>query len=167
MSVRANRRHIAGLKEGREPGQFCALPYVVIRSTEFALLSAAAVKLFMDLLAQFNGANNGDLSAAWALMSKREWKSRDTLGKALMDLLEAGFVIRTRQGGRRYCSLYGFTFYRIDRCDGKLDLAATRSPPGGWRKAKTNGASGNTPSVSVKPLGNTPSVSEGGQNALH
>jgi hypothetical protein len=70
----------------RDPGGFVALPNIVIRSHQIARLSAHAVKLLFDLLAQYNGGNNGDLCATWTLMQPRGWKSRDTLGKALKEL---------------------------------------------------------------------------------
>ena len=70
-------------KTRREGGQFVALPWAILRSEEFAALSPFANKLLFDLLAQFNGGNNGDLCAAWRLMKGRGWRSKDSLWKAL------------------------------------------------------------------------------------
>lgn len=110
------------------------MAYVVLRSQCFSRLGPHAVKLLMDLLAQYKGDNNGDLCAAWTLMKKRGWRSRDTLSKARRELLEGEWVTVTRQGGRHVPTLYALTFYAIDECRGKLDIQSTHSPPGNWRK---------------------------------
>ncbi len=118
----------------REGGGFVPLPFVVIRSQCFARLSAHAVKLLNDLLAQYKGDNNGDLCAAWTLMQPRGWKSKDTLNKALKELLTGDWLEVTRQGGRHKATLYAVTFYAIDECKGKLDVRSTGSPRGTWKK---------------------------------
>ena len=118
----------------REGGGFVPLPFIVIRSHSYASLSAHAVKLLNDLLAQYKGDNNGDLCAAWTLMQRRGWKSKDTLNKALKALLAGEWLEITRQGGRHQASLYGLTFYAIDDCGGKLDVRPTGSPRGSWKK---------------------------------
>jgi hypothetical protein len=118
----------------RESGGFAPLPYAVMRSYSFTLLTAHAVKLLVDLLAQYRGNNNGDLSAAWTLMQLRGWKSKDTLNKALRELRDGNWLEVTRQGGRHKATLYGLTFYAIDDCKGKLDVRATSSPRGTWKK---------------------------------
>jgi hypothetical protein len=119
----------------REAGGFVAFPSVVLRSQEFAALSPAAVKLLCDLLAQYNGSNNGDLGAAWKLMKPRGWRSKDTLARAIAALRAACFVIVTRQGGRHTASLYALTFYEVDFCGGKLEIKApSRSFLGTWRR---------------------------------
>jgi hypothetical protein len=130
----SKKRHKEAARK-REAGGFVALPYVVLRSLEFSNLSPFAVKALMDLLSQYRGDNNGDLCAAWTLMSKRGWRSRDSLGKGLKDLTDADFILRTRQGGRHVATLYAVTFYEVDWCGGKLDLEApTRRFMGTWRK---------------------------------
>ena len=118
---------------------FTPLPRVLVESRSFAKLSAHAVKLFFDLMAQYRGFNNGDLSAAWKLMQARGWRSRDTLGKALAELQEGGFIVKTRQGGLHKCSLFALAPYEIDECldkqgRSKFDahMKPTSSPPDGW-----------------------------------
>lgn len=126
----------------REAGGFVALPHAVLRSAEFASLSPFALKALMDLLAQHRGDNNGDLCAAWSLMVKRGWRSRDSLSKGVAELLHSGFVVVTRRGvagglgKKRIATLYAVTFYEIDWCGGKLDLQApSRTFIGTWRRA--------------------------------
>ena len=85
------------------------------------------------------------------------WKSKDTLNKARQELVDGGLILLTRQGGLHRCSLYAVTFFAVDACDGKLDIGATRAPPGGWRKALQIKAA-STPVVLVAgPIG-TPAV---------
>jgi hypothetical protein len=126
-------RDAAKLK--REPGTFAAVPFIMLRSEQFAALSPYANKLLFDLLAQYNLKNNGDLSMSFEkTMRPRGWKSKDTLNKARHELLEAGFIVLTRQGGLHQCSLYAVTFYAVDHCEGKLEISATRTALGNWRK---------------------------------
>ncbi|WP_137009379.1 hypothetical protein [Aquitalea aquatilis] len=136
MSRRTNKSALRQAKQGREPGSFFALPKCVLESDEFATLSPFAVKLMMDMAAQHHMGRNGYLSASWTLMQKRGWRSKDTLAKALNELETEGWVVRTRQGGRRICNLFGFSFFRIDdHVPGKpLDIKPTVGPLGYWRK---------------------------------
>ncbi len=122
-------------KGRRENGTFVGIPHSVTRSGEYAALSAAAVKLLLDLADQFNGSNNGDFQATWPFMKRKGWKSKATLYRALNELLETGFAIVSRQGGRHKCNLYALTFHAIDDCKGKLDIAATNAPPNNWKKS--------------------------------
>ena len=117
----------------RERGGYVALAHVILRSESFANLSPKAVKLLMDLLAQYKGDNNGDLCAAWTLMKKRGRNSKATLWNALEELKEKGWIEVSRQGGRNRASLYAVTFFSVDECKGKLDIAPTGSPKGTWK----------------------------------
>jgi hypothetical protein len=108
-----------------ERGGYFGIPHAVLDSPNYRALSAQAIKLLIDLGRQFLGGNNGDLAAAWTMMVKRGWKSRDTLGRALAELLHFGMIEKTRQGGLNRCSLYALTWQPIDDCRGKLDVSAT------------------------------------------
>ncbi|MHB8391857.1 MAG: hypothetical protein ACYDBH_20150 [Acidobacteriaceae bacterium] len=111
------------------------MPHAILTSDEWAALTAFEVKLLMDLYGQFNGSNNGDLSAAMTLMMPRGWKSKDTLHRALCGLLDKGFLQKTRQGGKHRCSLYAVTWREIHECDGKLDVRPTQTAPATWKKS--------------------------------
>ncbi len=150
---------IKAAKAKREAGGFIPLSFVVIRSQAFAALGAHAVKLLCDLLAQYRCDNNGDLCASWTLMRARGWKSRDTLYKALRELLEAGWIIVARQGGRHAATLYAVTFFNIDYCKAKLDVASTATPTGEWKR---NGA---TPVLKPKAVTRSPCQSTNDQHA--
>lgn len=128
----------AKAKGRRESGAFIPLPVSVLNHANFARLTPKAVKLLIDLCVQLRfreggTVNNGDITAAWKLMEPRGWQSKDTLYRALDELLHYGFVIRTRQGGRNLCSLFAVTWWAIDECAGKLDIKPTRAPSNEWR----------------------------------
>jgi hypothetical protein len=114
------------------------LPGVVLEHTNYVRLSSKAVKLLNDLGAQYNGYNNGDLSATWSLMKERGWKSKESLQFARDELLHYGLIMLTRQGRLpKVPSLYALTFRSIDECNGKLDVAATRQAPMTWKESRS------------------------------
>lgn len=113
-------------RKGNAP--FLHIPHDVINSEAYQQLDGWAVRLLVDVAGQFKGFNNGDLNAAWSQMSKRGWRSKGTLHKALKALLSAGLIEQTRQGGKNRCSLYAVTWRSIDECSGKLDVRPTKAP---------------------------------------
>lgn len=126
---RAKRRH-NNCKWGG--GEFNALPRMFLRGQVLSALSPYGCKLLFDLLAQYNGFNNGDLSITWKLMQKRSWHSKATLEKTTKELLGIGLLELTRRGHRRQCHLYAITLYNIDECSGKLDVNPTSTPSKLW-----------------------------------
>lgn len=132
MGRRSRRNDEAREKRGGE--NFIALPHIVIRSQSFAGLTRPETKLLCDMLAQYNGHNNGDLCATFSVMRKRGWKSEGTLHAARRGLERKDWIQVTRQGGRNTCTLYALTFYAIDECNGKLDVEPTRKPSQAWRR---------------------------------
>jgi hypothetical protein len=108
----------------RVDGPFLALPHYYFRTPEFAALSGRAVKLLLEIGLQYTGSNNGDLAATHSMMRLRGFKSADQLRKARDELVNTGWIMVTRQGGRHAPSLYALTFHNIDRCKAKLDIGA-------------------------------------------
>jgi hypothetical protein len=128
-------------KGRREVGAFVPLPCSVLNHPNFCKLSTRATKLLMDMLSQLRfkeggTVNNGDLCVAWRVMQQRGWRSKETLTFALKELLYYGFVSITRQGGRHRCSLYAVTWWAIDECGTKLDVAAGRVPSNDWKQER-------------------------------
>ena len=123
----ASKRSRSRVK-GRSNGSFMSVPHMILEHEQYAKLPMRAVKLLIDVYAQYRGKNNGDLCATWSMMKKRGWKSQDTLNKALNDLINQGWLVLTRQGGRHQASLYAVTFKGIDECGGKLDRPANPRP---------------------------------------
>jgi hypothetical protein len=86
-----------------------------------------------NLISQFDGKNNGDLSAAPKICKLYGWSSQGSVYSALVELLANGFIEQTRQGGRNQCSLYAVTWLPINECNGKLDVSATKVASNLWR----------------------------------
>lgn len=123
----------------REKGRYAGIPIAVLETEKYVALSPWARVLLLEIQRQYSGFNNGDISVPWSLMAKRGFKSKGTLNSALRELLEAGFIICTRQGGRHRCSLYGNTWDAIDEVIDKrskrpkLDHPATVTGLGLWK----------------------------------
>ena len=129
-----SRRGYKDGKNKREAGQYLALPMAVLRSPCFHALSPKAVKLLLDMGSQYNGKNNGDLSAAWKIMSAKGWRSEATLNKAKKELLGKGFLFEMRKGRLpNLCSLYAITWFAIDPSD-KYDIELKAYPYGAWKR---------------------------------
>ena len=67
------------------------------------------------------------------MMQERGWNSSDQLQKAKNELIEKDVIIVARQGGLNKAGLYAVTFFPIDECKGKLDVASTRTAPVNWK----------------------------------
>jgi hypothetical protein len=128
------------LKGRRTSPSFSAKPHHIFRAnckngtpSPASVLSHMAAHLLDNLTAQFNGTNNGDLSAAPKIMKLYGWNSQGSIHKALAELLALGFIEQTRQGGRNQCSLYAVTWLAIDDCKGKLDVSPTNVASNLWK----------------------------------
>ena len=142
----------------RSTRPFISIPHDALEHPSFAALSAHAVKLLLDVAKQYRGANNGDLTAIFTVLQReRHWKSRETLHRALGEVLQAGFLMRTRKGkriGGTHCpSLYAITWWAIDASD-KHEYA-TPAPPRTWqqRNPATPGVLGSPSQVRPAVLG--------------
>lgn len=110
-------------KGRRESGTYTALPHALIDHPDFANLSASALRVLICLARQYNGRNNGDLSAPLSRVKESGVKSSASLSTALDELKQKRWIICTRMGrfmkpGAR-CSLYGLTWLPINECPGK------------------------------------------------
>lgn len=121
------------------------------------LLSPHALRVFMILVSKLRGkktkkngathinTNNGDLSITHKeLEGCGIYTSKSTLVKMLNELIDKGFIIKTRQGGKNLCSLYAVTFQVIGdiRESGsvvrKIDHSPTLYPSNEWRQIAIN-----------------------------
>ena len=112
---------------------FVMFPWDVLNHETFRTLSPKATKLVVDIAAQYRGSNNGDLSATLSLMRDRGWNSSDQLDKAKKELVAKDVIRVARQGGLNKCNLYALTWFPIDECNGKLDIASTITAPVDWK----------------------------------
>lgn len=120
-------------------GGFAGIPRRVMDGPDFMSLNGASLKLLMELAYQTSGNNNGDLTVAWSVLSKRGFKSKDTIERAAKELLARGLIVKTRRGasgidGKRQPTLYGLTWLPINAVndDGgryKFDVEPTRGGP--------------------------------------
>ncbi|MBB3170161.1 hypothetical protein [Simiduia aestuariiviva] len=108
---------------------FVRLFHRLLDNPDYINLGHTARSLLIDVLRQYNGRNNGDLCVTLTVLRKRGWTSNDTMRRALGELINAGWIIQTRQGGRNSASLYAVTFEPIDDCRGKHDLKSTITAP--------------------------------------
>ena len=113
---------------------FFAIPHYILNSVAYRNLSAHAVKLLIDIGAEYKGTNNGDLSATYNSLVKKNWHSKGTLNNAIKELRKFGFIEVSRQGGKNKCSLYALTFRSINYCNGKLDISPCDKPKHTWKE---------------------------------
>ena len=79
-------------------GQYAALPYSMLHSAAWRCLSGPAVKVFLELRTRFHGVNNGRLILSLEEASRLLGLGKATVQRALDELQEKGFIIRTRKG---------------------------------------------------------------------
>jgi hypothetical protein len=127
-------------KGRRTSSSFAAKPHHIFRAncknnipSPASVLSHKAAHLLDNLTAQYDGQNNGDLSAAPKIMKLYGWSSQGSIHGALVELIGNGFIEQTRQGGKNQCSLYAVTWLAIDDCKGKLDVNPTKVASNLWK----------------------------------
>lgn len=111
----------------RKQSPFVSLDIGLIKSPLFRSLKPCSKSVLLELMAQYNGHNNGNLCAPKAYANK--WQiSATTLYKAIRELEEKQLIIKTRRGlfanGGVSCALYAISWLPIDYCDGlELDTS--------------------------------------------
>jgi hypothetical protein len=116
---RSARKAFKDWKKGGSGKSYSQLIHVHFQSPQYAKLSPRAVKLLVDLMAQYRGINNGDLTTAWSVMQRAGWHSKDLLKRATVELERRGWIIKTRQGSINAPTLWALTFHGIDDCRDK------------------------------------------------
>jgi len=121
-----------GKSTRRSKERFVKIPHNILLSDSYISLSPSAKVLLTELIFQYNGRNNGDLSVEESKIKARNAGTKNTITKAVRELIASGLVLKTRDGqfcnpGRK-CSLYALAWLRIDDCSGKLDIKATFRP---------------------------------------
>lgn len=139
MNSVKKRRQVNGRNEN---GRFLLMPHCVMNSVDYIKLTTKSKVLLFDLAFQYNGKNNGNLTAAFAVMKKRGWVREATIFTAVQELMAANLIIRTREGKfqnpHSRCALYALTWQPINECIGKdLDIGPTQTPPRKFSLEKT------------------------------
>jgi hypothetical protein len=94
---------------------FVGIVRSVFDSPAFTELSPHACKLLFELIGQYKGDNNGNLTVAWSIVSKRGWRSKTTLWRCKSELIAAGFIYVTRKGHMpKTCELLALTWFPLD-----------------------------------------------------
>ncbi len=119
-------------KKGR--GQsFAGIDRQVLDHPDYINLSGNAVKVLTELVRQYRGKNNGDLTLANSIIGNRNLGSKSTLKRCVDELMAANLIVKTREG--RFsnpggvCTLYAITWRPINECGGKLEVNPTTAPP--------------------------------------
>lgn len=102
--------------------RFSQLPHTLLECPDYINLSGYAVKLLIELIKQYNGYNNGDLSLPFSYLVSRGFKSKATLHTKIKELVDADLIILTRTGGKNKANLYALTWIAIDECRSKLEI---------------------------------------------
>jgi len=134
-------RKILKAKGRREGGAFVPMPCDVLSHQNFMILTGNALRMLMYLCSQLRfkkggTINNGDLCATISMMREQGWSSNESIQFALKELIYYGFIVISRQGHRKRCSLYAITWWAIDECNEKLDIHPTAIPLGYWKESK-------------------------------
>ncbi len=74
------------------------MPYTMLQSPAWRSLSGPAVKVWFELRNRFHGGNNGRLTLSMDEAARLLSLSKSTVKRALEELQEKGFIVRTRQG---------------------------------------------------------------------
>ncbi len=133
-----------GMKEYKRKtkrGRFAGIPFSVLKTEYYAALKGAEVKLLVDLLMQYNGNNNGNLSPCHTLLKRQGW-ARSSLYRAYTALVYSGFLVVTRQGWKQRGkpTLVAITWAGIDEpnnCDYDDGIIPSSTPLAYWRKDKS------------------------------
>jgi hypothetical protein len=96
--VKRGGRKVNATGRSKGEGQYVPLPYAMLHSPAWRSLSGQAVKVFLELRTRFHGANNGRLILSLEEASRLLRLGKATVQRALDELQEKGFVIRTRKG---------------------------------------------------------------------
>ena len=102
-------------RRGAKMADFAALPRAYYCTAEYRSLSLGARALLIEFALKFNGKNNGNLEMTAEQAHVAGIGSRQTFHKFKTELINAGWLIVTRQGGIcNRCNLYALSYRPID-----------------------------------------------------
>lgn len=117
-----------------------SIPHRMLNHPNFVSLTPLELKLLIDVWSQYNGRNNGSLTASMSLMQKRGWSSTGSLYKALSSLKKKGFFVVTKQGKKIKgdATLLAATWEGIDesRKDYDPEIKPSHVPLRSWETAQ-------------------------------
>ena len=102
------------------PKQYFAMPRFLFQPSPdfdnrapFDVLSKAAIQALGFLFSQYNGRNNGDMSAAPKVCGKYGI-GRTTARRGVAELAFYGLIVETRRGGLNQTGLFGLAWLGLD-----------------------------------------------------
>ena len=144
-----------GRQNGRgESEQYVNMPYVLIKSRAWRSLSGAAVRVWFELSARYNGGNNGTLTLSLQEARDALGMGKATVQRAFLDLQAKGFIVLITKGSwyNRRAHEWRLTTKPLHKVEGKV--AATNDWRL-WQPPKTKVGSKTDPSHrSVVPFQN-------------
>jgi len=118
-------------KKGRG-SSFAGIDRQVLDHPDYINLSGGAVKVLTELVRQFKGRNNGDLTLAESVIKDRNLGAKQSIKRYIDELIANDLIIRTRVGRFKnpggICALYALTWQPINECGGKLEVNPTTTP---------------------------------------
>lgn len=109
------------------------IPLNMMQGGAYKSVSTTAKALLLDLAGQLRAKygdiyNNGDLTTALRVLSKRGWKSDKTIRNAAKELEKAGLIVKTRQGCLpNKANLYAVTWLPLNE-NRKFDISGRGFP---------------------------------------
>ena len=161
---RKDRRARATGRTGARVDTFVPFLHIMVTHPAFLNLSPVAHKTLNYLASQCKRFNNGDLDICEKNAKKRGLRmSAASLRRGAKELLAAGFIELTRQGGRNRNSLYALSWYDIPYDPDKHDYEY-RGPTKRW--LRQNSSSPTTQLASSVTQSPTPVHSANGSKLL-
>jgi hypothetical protein len=121
MGSRMNdHRSRATGRRGAAGERFALIPASVLRSEAVRTLNHAYLRVLLILAVQYSGSNNGSLACTPRFAEQFGLRGRDTVYKALRELVARGLIVHTRQGIKQkdVFSLYALAWQPVHCRDG-------------------------------------------------
>lgn len=106
-------------------GGFVAVPHDVFASKDYKGLSVEAKALLLEVMAQYRGDNNGDLTPSFYVVGKALGWGKPRHAKAVAELRTTRLIQVTREGQRGsngIAELWALSWFGLDY-DRKLDIS--------------------------------------------
>ncbi|MGR3794616.1 helix-turn-helix domain-containing protein [Vannielia sp. SX4] len=112
-----------------DSGQYVNVPYAMLKSAAWRSLSGAAVKLWFELHARYNGGNNGKVRLSMNEATEALGIGKATVSRAYAELQAKGFIALTTPG-----SWYHRSAHEWRLTTKPVDLVKGKQPPtNDWR----------------------------------
>lgn len=121
MAEDRHRRGVAQSHPKKQIEPFVQIPSEVLNSAAYKDLSYSARAILVEMLHFYRGNNNGSIYIAAKTVINRGL-SKNTMTKAVKELIAHGFIYQTRRGGSLsgVCSLFAITWKPINRAEGQF-----------------------------------------------